>query len=113
MFFCVFYRYRQEKTTYAAVFRGGKDSYLQVVKLDSWNFDSKTLTTETLDHMKGSTTYDIYDVDPRHAPKVSDITLSPTEIWAVRTVFIGLCLDGGYATGALLGRYSISSVSMA
>lgn len=37
--------------------------------------------------MRGSISYDIYDVDPRHAPSVSNITPAPT-------AFIGLCLDG-------------------
>ena len=58
------------KTTYAAVFRGGQDSYLQVVELDGWNFGSATLMKETLDQLKGSTSYEIYDVDSRAASAV-------------------------------------------
>ncbi|CAM9623568.1 unnamed protein product, partial [Scytosiphon promiscuus] len=63
--------FTQEKTVYAAIFRGGDgggEPYLQVAQLDGgWDFSSKSLTPAQLDEMKGSAeeTHAIYPVDSR------------------------------------------------
>ena len=70
----------QGRTTYAAVFRGGSDSYLQVVQLDNWDFTATTLAPSQLDSIKGSEeeTHAIYDVDSRAASSVSETPSTPT-----------------------------------
>lgn len=66
-------RWKQSPTVYAAVFRGGSESYLQVLRLDGWDFGSLSLSREELDDMLGSSTeqHEIYDVDARIASGVS------------------------------------------
>lgn len=66
----------QEKTTYAAIFRGNngnRESYLQVAQLDGWDFTAESLTASELDKMKGSDeeTHPIYSVDSRSTSAVS------------------------------------------
>eukprot|EP00752_Nemacystus_decipiens_P008859 g7905.t1 len=58
-----------ERTTYAAVFRGGSEPYLQVVQLDGWDFTATTIAPSQLDSIKGSEaeTHQLYDVDSRAA----------------------------------------------
>ncbi|CAM9665667.1 unnamed protein product [Pylaiella littoralis] len=71
-----------EKTTYAAIFRGGDDSYLQVAQLDGWDFTAESLTPSQLDDMKGSQeeTHAIYSVDSRSAYKGCKPTAGPTAV---------------------------------
>lgn len=70
----------QEKTTFAAIFRGGDgggEPYLQVAQLDDgWDFTSMLLTPAQLDEMKGSEeeTHAIYSVDSTSAPLVNERT---------------------------------------
>lgn len=67
----------QERTTYAAIFRGGYDSYLQVVALSDWDFDSKGMTVTNLDALRDSSTetHAIYPVDTREEEDVCHLIL--------------------------------------
>lgn len=69
VYLCIPISCEQERTTYAAVFRGGTEPYLQVVQLDNWDFTATSLTHSQLDSIKGSEeeTHEIYDVDSRAA----------------------------------------------
>lgn len=77
-------RILQEKTTYAAIFRGNSgdsESYLQVAQLDGWDFTAESLTASELDKMKGSEeeTHPIYSVDSRSTSAVSGRHYAPSD----------------------------------
>ncbi len=63
----------QAPTTYAAVFRGGDDAYLQVVQLADFDFSQTSLSGSFLDSLKMASTenHDIYNVAGPSASKLS------------------------------------------
>lgn len=65
----------QERATFAAIFKGGDDSYLQVSQLVSWDWGSETLEADQVASMREAVdeTYDIYNVDSTEAHDVSFI----------------------------------------
>lgn len=91
-------RVRQEKTTFAAIFRGGEASYLQVAQLDQWDFNALTLMTSRLNDIRDDAkeTHEIYDVDSRAAPSVS---ISCCRLYDVALYYIAL---NGWRLFALL-----------
>ncbi|CAM9809445.1 unnamed protein product, partial [Ascophyllum nodosum] len=89
-----FFERPSRNTTYAAVFRGGQDSYLQVVELDGWDFGSATLVKGTLDQIKGNTSYKIYDVDSIKDPQVRH-----GNVWGILKLGSGLGLGLGLGLG--------------